>query len=169
MSTSLMSRGFTQFMCALGASTAVLGAASDLKADDGCRFFSGPSSAVAPATCASPVGLCTHGKLDGDFPAVYDFVAATLQSANDPNDPTEYEYTGHTVITTPDGLIYTNDNGVVHISGAATAPFATTILIASGTGRYADASGTFLDRGTSTLATGANTGQYIAQVCRAWN
>jgi hypothetical protein len=166
-----MGRGFTwrQMACAAGVSTTVFAAAPDLKADGGgrgCRFFDGPSSAVAPATCASPVGLCTHGHLGGDFKGQYDFVAATLESANDPNDPTEFLFTGHSVITTPDGVMNTNDNGVIHISaGATTAPFATTILIVSGTGRFAGATGTFVDRGTSDLTTGSNSGNYIAQIC----
>jgi hypothetical protein len=164
-------RGFTwrQIACALGTSATVLAAAPDLKADDdhGCRFFDGPSSAVAPATCASPVGFCTHGQLGGDFKAQYDFVAATLQSANDPNDPTKFLFSGHSVITTPDGVMNTDDNGVVHIvAGLTTAPFATTILIVSGTGRFAGATGTFVDRGISDLTTGGNSGTYIAQICR---
>jgi hypothetical protein len=60
----------------------------------------------------------------------------------------------------------TNDDGVIHIvPGQTTAPFATTILIASGTGLYAGATGTFVDRGVSDLTTGSNSGTYIAQVC----
>ena len=158
--------------CALGVGATLFASAPDLKADDddhGCRFFDGPSSAVAPATCTSPVGICTHGQLGGDFIAQYDFVASTLQPANDPSDPTKFLFTGHSVITTPDGsTMNSDDNGVIHITpGVLTAPFATTILIVSGTGRFAGATGTFVDRGISNLANGSNSGKYIAQICRA--
>ena len=157
--------------CALVAGATVLAAASDVRAERderSCRFFDGRSSAVAATPCASPVGLCTHGELRGDFTGRYDFVATTLQSANDPSDPTEFVFTGHSVITTPDGTMSSNDNGVIHISpGATTAPFATTILIVSATGRFAGATGTFVDRGISDLTTGGNSGTYIAQICRS--
>jgi hypothetical protein len=156
---------------ALGAGATVFAAASDVKAerdDRGCRFFDGRSSAVAATPCASPVGLCTHGQLSGDFVGQYDFVATTLQSANDPSDPTELVFTGHSVITTPGGTMSSDDNGVIHIApGATTAPFATTILIVGGTGRFSGATGTFVDRGISDLTTGGNTGAYIAQICRS--
>jgi hypothetical protein len=156
---------------ALGAGVTVLAAASHVKAerdDRGCRLFDGRSSAVAAKPCASPVGLCTHGQLGGDFVGQYDFVATTLQSANDPSDPTEFVFTGHSVITASDGTMSSNDNGVIHISpGATTAPFATTILIVGGTGRFAGATGTFVDRGISDLITGGNSGAYIAQICRS--
>jgi hypothetical protein len=156
---------------ALGAGAMVLAAASDVKAerdDGGCHFFEGRSSAVAATPCASPVGLCTHGQLLGDFFGQYDFVATTLQSANDPSDPTEFVFTGHSVITTSDGTMSSNDNGVIHIApGATTAPFATTILIVGGTGRFARTTGTFVDRGISDLTTGGNSGAYIAQLCRS--
>ncbi len=155
---------------ALGAGAMVFAAASDVKGDRderGCRFFDGRSSAVAATPCASPVGLCTHGQLRGDFFGQYDFVATTLQPANDPSDPTEFVFTGHSVITAPDGTMTSNDSGVIHIAqGATTAPFATTILIVSGTGRFASATGTFVDRGVSDLTTGGNSGAYIAQICR---
>jgi hypothetical protein len=56
---------------ALAAALAAPGAAH---AKD-CTKVSGPFSAVPPATCASPVGICTHGRLTGGLSAAYDFVA----------------------------------------------------------------------------------------------
>src|SRR5215471_9017849 len=68
--------------------------------DDGCRHFDGPfaSTTVPPPDCKSPVGLCTHGLLDGDMHATYDFTAQTI--APDPNDPTALRLTGTSVVTT---------------------------------------------------------------------
>ena len=146
-------------------------AATDLHADEddrGCRFVDGPfhSSLVAPPACQSPVGLCTHGELGGDFPAIYDFTFSTLQPANDPNDPTEFVYTGRSTVTTPRGVIHTNDSGVIHMAPNAPAPFVTTATIASGTDRFAGASGVFVASGSLDTATGNATGTFIAQICR---
>jgi len=151
---------------------AVITSAAHLNADDGdhrCKLFDGPfsSSLVPLPTCTSPVGLCTHGELGGDFPAIYDFTFSTLQPANDPTDPTEFVYTGHSTLTTKHGLIQTNDSGVIHMQPNAPAPFVTTATIAAGTGRYGGASGVFVASGTLDVATGESAGRYVAQVCRA--
>jgi hypothetical protein len=53
-----------------------LAAAGVARAKD-CTDVSGPFSAVPPASCASPVGICTHGQLTGGLTASYDFVADT--------------------------------------------------------------------------------------------
>jgi hypothetical protein len=112
--------------------------------------------------------MCTHGELQGDFPATYDFTFATLQSANDPNDPTEFVYTGHSVVTNSKGTIQTNDSGVIHLpTNGGAAPFVTTASIASGTNRYAGATGVFVATGMLTVATGTSTGTFIAQICTA--
>jgi hypothetical protein len=137
--------------------------------DRGCGFVDGPfhSSLVPPPTCTSPVGLCTHGELQGDFPAVYDFTFATLQSANDPSDPTEFVYTGHSTLTTPHGTISTNDSGVIHMMGpTAASPFVTTASVASGTERFENTTGVFVASGSLDTTTGDSVGTYFARVCR---
>ena len=60
----------------------------DVSVAGDCQTASGDFTAVRPQTCSSPVGICTHGTLKGDFPSTYDFVADTLQPANDPKSPT---------------------------------------------------------------------------------
>jgi hypothetical protein len=168
-SFSIQSVRLPVFAALLGVALPILASGKSVRADSescDCDFFQGTSTAVPVTPCTAPDGLCTLGTLVGGFPAAYQFTAATLQSANDPNDPTEYVYTGHSLITAPGGTMTTNDNGVIHIvPGQTTAQFATTILVASGTGRYVGATGTFVDRGVSDLATGTNSGTYIAQVC----
>ncbi|HZU82321.1 MAG TPA: hypothetical protein VE987_05370 [Polyangiaceae bacterium] len=163
-----------RFVLALVAGATALTVAGNVNADGGddrgCRFFDGPfsSAMVGPPTCTSPVGVCTHGLLQGDFQAIYDFTMETLQSANDPNDPTEFVYTGHSTVTTPRGVMHTNDSGMLHIPpGGAPAPFVTTASVVSGTGRFTGATGVFVATGKLDFATGDSSGSYIAQICRA--
>jgi hypothetical protein len=143
--------------------------ATDLKADDGRHggeFFQGPfeSDTVPPPTCTSPVGLCTHGTLSGSFPADYDFTFATLQSAGDPTDPTEFVYTGHSTVTTPAGVMHTNDSGMIHIPATGLAPFVTTANIAVGTGVYVGATGAFVATGNLDFSTGHAVGSFFARI-----
>jgi hypothetical protein len=166
-------RGWRSVAVAFVACAVALTAAADSKAGDDdddarCRFFEGPfgSMTVPVPPCTSPVGLCTHGMLRGDFPARYDFTFATLQPANDPTDPTEFVYTGHSVVTTTRGVMHTNDSGVIHIpAGGGPAPFVTTASVADGTERYADATGVFVATGDLDFATGDAVGNFIAHIC----
>ncbi len=81
------------------------------QAKDGCKSFSGDFTAVAPADCTSPVGICTHGTLTGGFPSTYDFVADTLVSTGVPG---EFAYTGHSLITAAHGeQVFGRDSGVL--------------------------------------------------------
>src|ERR1700710_2072436 len=64
-----------------------------------CVAYFGPFSSQTGDPCASPIGLCTHGTLEGEFPAQYDFTFATLESADAPSDPTKFVYTGNSVVT----------------------------------------------------------------------
>lgn len=159
------------FLSALGIAASVLAFASVVKADGArslCLNFSGPfeSQEVPPPPCTSPVGLCTHGMLEGDFPATYDFTFATLQSANDPTDPTEFTYTGHSVVTNKLGVMHTNDNGVIHIPvNGAPSPFATTAIVASGSELYSHTTGVFVAQGLLDFSTGNATGSFIAHLC----
>jgi hypothetical protein len=166
-------RRLARTLAATGVAAAVLsvtaGARAEGDAQPECRFVEGPFSSVTvpPPACLSPVGLCTHGFLKGEFPAIYDFTFATLQSTNDPSDPTAYVYTGHSVVTTTNGVIDTNDSGILHLGAAgALSPFVTTASIARGTERYEGASGVFVATGELDFVTGAAQGTFIAHVCR---
>jgi hypothetical protein len=165
----LSARGWKKRVFALALGATAFASAAGVRADDDhrCRFFDGPFSSVlvSPSMCASPVGLCTHGQLRGDFPAIYDFTFATLQPANDPSDPTEYVYTGHSVVTTSRGVIQTNDSGVIHLVTSGPSPFVTTASIATGTERYVGATGVFVATGSLNMATGESVGTYVADVC----
>src|SRR5947199_3506411 len=100
-----------------------------------CRTYTGTFTAVAPAPadCASPVGICTHGTLVGGFPSTYDFVADTLVPTGGPG---EFAYTGHSVITTRKGKLFGSDSGHLTMLPDGTAPFVTTVQLVGGTRKY---------------------------------
>ncbi len=162
----------------IGASAALLVLAGSVRAnahdDDherNCRDYSGPfsSTLVPPPTCTSPIGLCTHGLLGGSFPADYDFTFETLNSANDPNDPTKFVYSGHSIVTPKSGhgVMYTADTGVIHIPlDNSPAPFVTTAVVQSGTKRYTHVSGQFVASGNLDFSTGDAIGSFTALLCR---
>jgi len=134
-------------------------AGNALAAAGGCHSYSGDFTAVAPADCASPFGLCTHGTLVGGFPSTYDFTVDTLDFATG-------AYTGHSTITTEQGaVIEGSDSGVLVPNGDGTADFVTTVQIVGGTRQYAHATGSFVAPGTLDLATGNTVGTYSATVC----
>ncbi len=130
-----------------------------------CVSYGGTFTAVRPAECSSPVGICTHGTLVGGFPSTYDFVADTLVPTGSPG---EFAYTGHSVITTRQGArLLGSDSGHLTIRADGTAPFVTTVHLVGGTRQYEGATGQFVAPGVLTLATGATVGSYEATVCKA--
>jgi len=135
-------------------------------ADDKCSTFTGDFTAVAPATCSSPVGICTHGTLKGEFPSFYDFSVDTLAPANDPASPNKFVYTGHSTITTPSGATLTgHDGGFLYMEPDGHAPFVTTVKIVGGTQQFSNASGKFVAPGALHLADGSTVGTYTAKIC----
>jgi hypothetical protein len=140
-------------------------AAPRAEASDGCKSFSGDFTAVAPDTCPSPVGICTHGTLTGGFPSTYDFVMDTLVPTGNPG---EFTYTGHSVITVRGGAqLFGHDSGILQIQGPTTASFVTSVSVADGTRQYAGATGSIVAPGVLDLATGATVGTYSGTICKA--
>ena len=128
----------------------------------GCQAFFGPFSSVVVAqpACKSPVGLCTHGILTDEFPATYDFAALTQKA--DPSDTTTIILTGTSVVTAADGLLFTNDTSVLHLTTGA---FVTKALVREGTKQFEDTSGGFIATGVLNLQTGQAHGTYSAILC----
>jgi hypothetical protein len=115
-----------------------------------CDELSGPFTSSVGSPCTSPVGLCTHGTLQGDLPAQYDF---------------KFFYTGTSVITANNGTLYTYDTGVIHmLPENAPSPFVTTATIIDGTGKYKKRRGEFV--ATGMLQFGNATGSYAAELCK---
>ncbi len=156
-------------LCAVGSLTL---RSSDVRAHDGqkrCVAYVGPFSAVEGPPCESPIGLCTHGLLQGEYSARYDFTFLTLDSANDASDPTKFVYTGTSVATPTDGSgeLYTNDTGVIHMpTDGSPANFVTKAIIDHGKKHHRNTSGAFVASGSLDLATGQATGSFTAVLCR---
>ena len=140
---------------ALAAALAVPGAA--LAKD--CADVSGPFSAVPPASCASPVGICTHGQLTGGLKATYDFVADT-QTVVFPTAT----LTGHSTITDKGGAVLLGQD--TSVLSLVTGAFTTTVHIVGGTQKYKKASGTIVAVGVFDFATGGTAGTYTGTICK---
>ena len=119
-------------------------------------------------TCASPIGVCTTGILIGDLDGTYNFTMLTLSPSGNPNDPTEFLYTGSSVVDLGNGnRILGNDSGVMHINPnpAGPSPFTTTVAFREGEGTYEGAVGRIVATGVLTFATGNAEGDYSAVIC----
>ncbi|MEY4511299.1 MAG: hypothetical protein RLZZ450_3421 [Pseudomonadota bacterium] len=133
-----------------------------------CAAFYGPFSSNTGEPCASPIGLCTHGLLDGEFEATYDATFLTLESANDASDPSKFVYTGTSVVAALDGsgVIYTEDTGVIHIpQDNSPAQFVTKAIVTEGTKDYKKTSGGFVAQGALSFSTGSAEGSFSAVLC----
>lgn len=138
-------------------------AAAAARADGVCRKFAGDFTAVPPAQCASPVGICTHGTLTGGFPSTYDFVMETLVPTRIPG---VFRYTGHSLITIASGATLTgSDSGAMRFNGDGTASFVTVVRVVGGTGELAGSTGGIVAPGTLDLATGNTVGTYSGLLC----
>lgn len=126
------------------------------------------SNLVPPPECTSPIGICTIGTLGGRFERTYYFVMDTLVPSGNPDNPNEFVYTGHSVITQTHGgaTILGQDTGVISIEPTGLAPFVTTVNIVGGTKQYAQASGEFVATGQLDFVTGAATGTFTSNVCK---
>jgi hypothetical protein len=158
------------FASSFVALAAALLAAPPAHADGDCRAADGPftSTLVPPPTCASPVGLCTHGILTDDLPATYDFTFATLVPAPDADHPNRYFYTGKSVITADRGgaQMFSDDHGYIDLDPTGLAPFVTTVMIQSGTGRWQGRTGVIVASGNLDFSTGDAVGSYAGALCR---
>lgn len=123
-----------------------------------CKPVSGSFSAVPPASCPSPVGICTHGTLSGGLDATYDFVADTQIVVF----PTA-SLTGHSTITTDKGLLLGQDASTLDLTTGA---FTTTVGIVGGTGKYEGAEGQIVATGVFDFATGSTAGTYVGTICK---
>ena len=137
--------------------------------DHKCTAFVGPFSSVNGPPCTSPIGMCTHGILGGEFSARYDFTIHTLTPAGDPHDPTKFVYTGTSVVTVNDGsgVMFTDDTGELHIpADGGPAPFVTKAIVDRGTRRFKHTLGGFIATGMLEVTTGLATGSFSAVLCK---
>lgn len=123
-----------------------------------CKPVSGSFSAVPPASCPSPVGICTHGTLRGGLDATYDFVADTQIVVF----PTA-SLTGHSTITTDKGLLIGQDTSTLDL---ITGAFTTTVGIVGGTRKYEGAGGQIVATGVFDFTSGRTAGTYAGTICK---
>jgi hypothetical protein len=125
-----------------------------------CTDVSGPFSAVPPASCGSPVGICTHGQLTGGLTATYDFVADT----QDVVFPIA-TLTGHSTITIDKGgaVLLGQDTSTLSL---VTGAFTTTVHIVGGTQQYKKGSGTIVAVGVFDFTTRGTAGTYTGTICK---
>jgi hypothetical protein len=123
-----------------------------------CKPVNGTFTAVAlpPFSAACPSFFCTQGTLVGDLNATYYFVA---------DAPTPTGFTGHSTITTKNGVLLGQDVSVLFGPPVPGTGFETTVTIVGGTRKYGGASGTIVATGTLT-ATGT-VGTYTGSICKS--
>jgi hypothetical protein len=133
-----------------------LAADAAARAEQKCRKIHAQiSSTPTQEGCNSPAGLCTAGTIDGNMGLdgktyfTADEIAPGPSTA--PDAPATVSYSGILVITTRHGTLTTRDTGIFNTTPEGTTPtggfFASFDLVLEGTGRYANANGTFLTAG----------------------
>ena len=152
-------RAAATMLAALGA---LVGAGGAAAAAGGCHLGIGAFTAVAPAACPSPVGICAHGTLTGGFPATEDLVGDSLTTQPDGSQV----LLGHSTVTTPQGAVISDSvRSILRPGPNGTARFFTTETIVGGTRQYAHARGGFLATATLDFATGLTSGTYAFAIC----
>src|SRR5205823_5416598 len=133
-----------------------------------CQHVSGPFSSVLVVgpSCSSPLGLCTHGILQGTLPGTYDFTFQSLAPSQ--SDPAAQFYSGTSNIALADSSVHLfgSDHGSLRFIGPGTAAFVTVVALAGGTPGWKHARGTIVASGVLDFATGNAVGSYDGEVCR---
>ncbi len=109
-------------------------------------------SQAVTAGCASPVALCTAGRLEGVVNGDFTFVADRLEPSDTPG---VFFYTRHIVVQTSRGDLTCQDAGAYSFSDAS-GPVVDLCTITGGTADWAGSSGTLRIHGTFTLAGGGD-------------
>src|SRR6266540_4048388 len=102
---------------------------------DECKSVEGDfTSVVVP--CPDPHAIvCTLGELSGDLKGTYEFTVDSIM----PGPDGTLLYTGHSVITTKAGTLYSVDTGVMYPAATdaeGRTPLVTTAYFTSGTHKY---------------------------------
>jgi hypothetical protein len=148
-----MKKSFVAMAAVLSVSATFFAGIPSAQAAGSCRTIFGPFTSIAPAECASPVGICTLGTLKGTFPSTYNFVAQTLAPSRIKN---VYTYTGNSTVSTATETLLGNDEGIMLMRADGTANFTTFVRLAHGL---------IIATGKMSMITGAAQGSYFGQVC----
>lgn len=121
-----------------------------------CTAKHGTFTSVLGDPCTSKIHMCTHGKLEGELTAQYDFTFDTLTPDGD--DDTVQRYTGTSIVTLTNYKVHTKDTGVMHMSPDGSATFVTKAI-------NVDGRGGFVASGDLDIKTGKASGEYSQITC----
>ena len=119
---------------------------------------------VQPAdTCPGP--LCTAGNVWGGIQGQYHFTMDKIIPNGEPEVPTIFFFTGHSIITLKSGdELLGTDTGTIDLPPGH-GGFASLITFTGGTGAMANATGQIRLRGEFDPVAGTTSGDYIGTVC----
>jgi hypothetical protein len=116
-----------------------------------------------PDTCPGP--LCTAGRVWGGIQGDYKFTMDKILPNGEPEAPTIFFFTGHSVITLKSGdQVFGTDTGTIDLPPGR-GGFASLITFTGGTGAMANASGQIRLRGEFDPVAGTTSGDYLGSVC----
>jgi hypothetical protein len=146
---------------------AILLCAAPARGDQSCRPVNGHFEArlVPPADCASPVGVCTSGRVWGGLRGTYFFTMESLAPTGQPAVPSILFFTGKSDIRIAGGTVQGVDTGTIDLPPGA-GGFASLITFTGGTGAGAGTSGQIRLRGELDAASGITSGDYVGMMCR---
>jgi len=142
--------------------------ASHARAAQQCKPVVGSFEAQVVVTgCASPVGLCTAGRVWGGIQGNYEFTMSSAAPNGEPEVPTILFFTGHSKVTLKSGdVVLGTDTGVIDLP-PGNGGFASLITFKGGTGTMANATGQIRLRGDFDPVAGTTSGDYLGTVCTA--
>ena len=119
---------------------------------------------IQPAnTCPGP--LCTAGRVWGGIQGEYHFTMDKLIPNGEPEVPTIFFFTGHSVIALQDGdQLFGTDTGTLDLPPGQ-GGFASLITFTGGTGAMTGATGQIRLRGKLDPVAGTTSGGYVGTVC----
>lgn len=119
---------------------------------------------VQPATTCPGV-LCTVGHVWGGIQGDYRFTMDKTIANAEPEVPTIFFFTGHSIITLKGGdELFGTDTGTIDLPPGK-GGFASLITFTGGTGAMANATGQIRLRGEFNPVAGTTSGDYIGTVC----
>ena len=116
--------------------------------------------------CASPVGLCTTGRVWGGIQGTYEFTMTNAIQNGEPTVPTILFFTGQSVVTLNNGdTVLGTDTGAID-PPPGQGGFASLITFRhGGTGSTANATGQIRLRGEFDPIAGTTSGDYLGTIC----
>jgi hypothetical protein len=135
--------------------------------DQQCKPVVGSFEAhVVAEGCASPVGLCTAGRVWGGIQGTYAFTMTNATPNGEPTVPTVLFFTGHSVVTLKSGdVVLGTDTGSIDLPPGQ-GGFASLITFhPGGSGSTANATGQIRLRGDFDPIAGTTSGDYLGTIC----